>query len=264
MQYLLGIDFGTGGTKVCLTDEELNMLAYSFREYPIYTDHPDWSEHDPERYYSATCQNIRACLAKSGVSPRDIAAIAVSAAMPSLVVTDQAGEAIGRAINLMDRRAKEEVAYVAQTIGIERYFSVTANRLEDHPSIVNLLWLKRHMPDVYSRIRAVHSIDGYLTYRFTGVHNVNSSNAMFFGAYDIYNRRFDEQMLTELGLDPAMFPPVTGCEEVIGTLTPQAAEDTGLTAGIPVLSGQTDCNAGWLGGGAIAPGDIQMNLGTCG
>ncbi|MGI5918496.1 MAG: FGGY-family carbohydrate kinase [Christensenellales bacterium] len=264
MRYLLGIDFGTGGTKVCLTDEELNMLAYSFREYPIYTDYPDWSEHSPERYYSATCENIRACLAKSGVSPRDIAAIAVSAAMPSLVVTDQAGEAIGCAINLMDRRAKEEVAYVAQTIGIERYFSVTANRLEDHPSIVNLLWLKRHMPDVYSRIRAVHSIDGYLTYRFTGVHNVNSSNAMFFGAYDIYNRRFDEQMLTELGLDPAMFPPVTGCEEVIGTLTPQAAEDTGLIPGIPVLSGQTDCNAGWLGGGAIAPGDIQMNLGTCG
>ncbi len=264
MRYLLGIDFGTGGTKVCLTDGELNQLAYSFREYPIYTDQPDWSEHSPARYYSATCENIRACLLQSGVSPKEIAAIAVSAAMPSLVLTDAAGEAIGRAINLMDRRAKEEVALVGQTVGMRRYFDITANRLEDHPAIVNLLWLKRNMPEVYSRTRAIHSIDGYLTYRLTGVHNVNVSNAMFFGAYDIYNRRFDESMLAQLGLDPALFPPVTWCEEIIGTITKQAAEDTGLIPGIPVLSGQTDCNAGWLGGGAIQPGDIQMNLGTCG
>lgn len=264
MKYLLGIDFGTGGTKACITDSEMRTLSYSFREYPIFTDKPDFSEHDPALYYQATCENIHACIQEAKIAAKDIAAVAVSAAMPSMVITDSDGNALGRALNLMDRRAKKEVLFVQETIGLDAYMKITANRLEDHPIIVNLLWMKQNMPDTYHRIRMVHGIDGYLTYRLTGKHNANSSNAMFFGAYDIYNRRFDTDMLEALGLDPAMFPPVTHCEEIIGEVTAQAALDTGLAPGTPVLSGQTDCNAGWLGGGAIAPGDMQMNLGTCG
>ena len=71
-------------------------------------------------------------------------------------------------------------------------------------------------------------------------------------------------MLSRLGLPPSIFPPVTPCETVIGTVLPEAAAQTGLAPGTPVLSGQTDCNAGWLGAGATRPGDLQMNMGTCG
>ena len=264
MKYLLGFDFGTGGAKACLTDAELNQLAYAYREYPILTDRADYSEHEPAYYIKAAVEMIRECLQKSGVHARDIAAIAFSSAMPSLVLTDRNGDALGRSINLMDRRAKDEVSEVLQKIGDKKYFSVTANRLEDHPSIVNLMWLRAREPERYSKIARIHSVDGFMAYWLTGAHNVNRSNAMFFGAYDILKCRFDEQMLTALGLDPTMFPPVTDCTEIIGRVTRDAAKQTGLAEGTPVLSGQTDCNAGWLGAGAIHPGDIQMNLGTCG
>ncbi len=264
MKYLMGIDFGTGGAKVSLTDCELNQVAYSYQEYPILTPALDFSEHDPELYWQATCKNIHSCIAQAGISNRDIAAVALSAAMPSMVVTDKDGKALGNAINLLDKRAKQQVSQVIATIGMERYFAVTANRLEDHPSIVNLLWLKEHDPERYARIAHVHSIDGYVSFRMTGVHNVNRSNAMFFGAYDIQADRFDEDMLLSLGLDPAVFPPITECTDVIGEVLPDVAEETGLAPGTPVLSGQTDCNAGWLGAGATRPGDVQMNLGTCG
>jgi ribulokinase len=63
LKYLLGIDFGTGGTKACLTDTAMNPLAYSFREYPIYTDKLDFSEHDPVLYWRCTCDNIHSCRA---------------------------------------------------------------------------------------------------------------------------------------------------------------------------------------------------------
>jgi sugar (pentulose or hexulose) kinase len=264
VKYLLGVDFGTGGTKVCLTDADMNQRAYSFREYPILTERADFSEHDPALYWTYTCENIRSCLEQSGVDSRDIEAVAMSAAMPSMVVTDRAGAALGRAINLMDKRAKAEAREVLEKIGADGYFRITSNRLEDHPSIVNLLWIKRHEPERYAKIARVHSIDGYVACLLTGEHNVNCSNAMFFGAYDMRAGRFDEGMIESLGLESSWFPPVTECTRIIGTVTQRAAEDTGLAPGTKVLSGQTDCNAGWLGAGATRPGDIQMNLGTCG
>ena len=264
MGYLLGIDFGTGGSKACLTDEALNRLAYAFREYPIITDRADWSEHEPEDYWRTACENVQKCIRDAGVDRRDIKAIAVSAAMPSMVLTGEDGRAVGRAFNLLDRRAKAETQEVLNKIGLDGYFAVTANRLEDHPSIVNLLWIKRNEPERYRRIRMAHTIDGYLTYRLTGVHNVNRSNAMFFGAFDMKKNAFDGAMIESLGLDPCLFPPVTDCHEVIGQVRSDVAEEIGLAPGTLVLSGQTDCNAGWLGAGATRPGDIQMNLGTCG
>lgn len=264
MKYLLGIDFGTGGSKACLTDAELNPVAYSFREYPIFTCEADYSEHDPQDYWRTVCENIRECLKKAQADPRDVAAVAVSSAMPSLVMTDAKGAPVGRAINLMDKRAKREVALLLERVGEEAYARITDNRLEDHPAIVNLMWMRRNRPEDYARITRIHSIDGYIAWRMCGVHNVNASNAVFFGAYNIKEARFDEALLKRLDLDPEIFPPVRGCSEILGGITPQAAGQTGLALDTPVLSGQTDCNAGWLGGGALHPGDIQMNLGTCG
>jgi len=264
LKYLLGIDFGTGGSKACLTDSQLNPMAYAFREYPILTERADWSEHEPEDYWRTACENVRECVRKAGVHPRDIAAVAVSAAMPSMVLTGEDGRAVGRAFNLMDRRAKAEAREVLDRIGPEKYFAITANRLEDHPSIVNLLWIKRNEPERYRRIRRVHSIDGYITHRLTGVHNVNRSNAMFFGAFDMKANAFDRNLIESLGLTFDVFPPVTDCQAIIGQVLPEVSEEIGFAPGTLVLSGQTDCNAGWLGAGATRPGDIQMNLGTCG
>ncbi len=264
MKYLLGIDYGTGGAKACLTDSELNVLSYAFREYPIYTEKLDHSEHDPLLYWHYACELIKSCLQQSGVNPKDVMALAISGAMPSLVVTDEKGQALGRAINLMDKRAQKQMQEVADKIGLENYVEVTGNRLEDHPCIVNLLWMKEHEKERFSKIARVHTVDGYLNFLLTGVHNVNRSNAMFMGAYDINGGQFDTMMLQAIGLPTYIFPQVTDCVDIIGIVNEQAALDTGLAPGTLVLSGQTDCNAGWLGGGATRVGDIQMNLGTCG
>lgn len=264
MKYLLGIDFGTGGGKACLTDSDLNVLSYAFREYPIYTDRLNYSEHDPALYWRYTCEMIQSCVSQAGINAIEIAAVAVSGAMPSMVVTSSPGTALGRAINLMDKRARVEMAEITERIGSERYFEITGNRLEDHPCIVNLLWIKNNEPDRFSNVSRVHTVDGYINYLLTGVHNVNRSNAMFMGAYDIRAGVFDKGMLDLLELPYPIFPRVTDCTEIIGVVQADAAAKTGLAPGTPVLSGQTDCNAGWLGGGATKPGDIQMNLGTCG
>ena len=263
--YLLGIDYGTGGGKACIIDEEANVLAYAYREYTIYTNKPGWSEHEPERYWSVACEIIRECIKKSGINPKDIKGIGTSSAVPSMVMVDKQQEPINLAYNLMDRRAKNEVAWLLDNIGDKKIFELTGNRLEDHPAIVNLMWEKNNRPQSFSRIAKALTIDGFIRLRLTDKATASYSTAAFYGvAYNIHEGIFDQKLLEKIGIDFSIMPEVYACEEIIGVVTDKAAQETGLVAGIPVVAGQVDCNAGWLGAGAINEGDIQMNLGTCG
>jgi len=262
---LLGIDFGTGGAKACLVDQTGAVLAFAFEEYPIVTVKQGWSEHDASRYWPVACGLIRSCLAQAGATGADVKGIALSSALPSLVLVDKERRPVEYAWNLMDRRATDEVAWLKDKIGEERIFQVSGYRLEDHPALVNLLWEKRNRPDRYARVWKALSIDGYITLLLTGRATVHFSGAAFFGvAYDLRRRAWDEGILSEIGVSPELLPDLVDCAQVIGEVTSSAALDTGLAAGTPVAGGQVDCNASWLGAGAVEEGDFQSNLGTVG
>ncbi len=263
--YLLGIDFGTGGAKACIIDDQAEPLAYSFMEYPIYTDKPGWSEHDARLYWDIACQLIRECIKKAGIDPKNIKGIGTSSAMPSMVMVDRYGEPINRAYNLMDRRATAEVQWLKDNIGEDRIFDISRNRLDDHPLIVNLMWERNNRPEDYKRIVKALTIDGYIRLKLTGKSTMHYSAGAFYGvAYDLIHREMNTGLLEEIGISPDLIPEAFSCEDIIGEVTAAAAKETGLAPGIPVAAGQVDCNAGWIGGGAIEEGDIQMNLGTCG
>ena len=165
----------------------------------------------------------------------------------------------------MDRRAVDEVRDITTTLGADAVFRLTANPLEDHPSIVNLLWYRRHRPDVLARAHKALTADGYITQRLTGEFTAHVSAGAFYGvAFNIREGRFEQPVLDQLGLDSRLLPDLHDCTDVVGRVTPGAAAATGLTAGTQVAAGQVDCNASWIAGGATRPADMQLNLGTCG
>lgn len=264
-EYFLGIDFGTGGAKACIIDDEGTVLAYAFREHPIVISQPAWSEHDPELHWEHACAMIRECLEKSGIAPTAVRGVAASSALPSLVMIDSAGRPVNLAYNLMDRRAREQIDWVKQHIGDDRVFAITGNRLEDHPTLVNLMWERDNREENFRRVAKALTVDGYFIHRLTGRSTLHYSGAAFYGvAYNLVERRFEPDVMDAIGIDQALLPELVHCEDIVGEVSRQAAAETGLAPGTPVAGGQVDCNAGWLGAGAVDPGDIQMNLGTCG
>ena len=262
---LLGIDYGTGGAKAAIINAEGEVLGFSFREYPFFHDHPGWSEHEALGYWAVCCEMIQECLTKARIDPLDIRGIAVSSALPSMVMVDKQGAPIHRAYNLMDRRATREVAWLKKHIGEERIKRITANRIEDHPAIVNLLWEKRNRPDSFARIDKALTIDGFVTMMLTGKRVSTYSAAPFYGvAYHLAEERFDAGLLDEIGISPDLIPALHRCEDIIGEVTSEAAAETGLAAGTPVTAGQVDFNASCIAAGIIEEGDIMSNLGTVG
>ena len=262
--YFLGIDYGTGGAKGCIAGLDGHVLSYYFEEYPIITLRPAWSEHDPKLYWEVACRIIRNCINQANISPSDIKGIAVSCALPSMVMIDKQGNPINNAYNLMDRRAVKEVQWVKDHIGEREVFAISANRLDDHHASVNLLWEKNNRPQDFKRIHKVMSISAYINYKLTGILAEVHQNATFFGVYDIVKKKLDQGLLEEIGLSPDIFPPFYFAKDVIGQVTPRASEETGLASGIPVSAGQTDFTASCIASGVTHVGDIQSNLGTCG
>jgi sugar (pentulose or hexulose) kinase len=262
---LLGIDYGTGGAKACIIDDQGNVLSYAYREYPIITEKPGWSEHDPVLYWKIACELIRECISKAKINPGEIKGIGTSSALPSMVMVDKNHNPINNAYNLMDRRATREVQWLKDNIGEDRIFQISGNRLDDHPGIVNLVWEKNNRPGDYKRIYKALTIDGYIRLKLTGESSMSYSAAAFYGVgYNIRTGEFDNKIMDEIGIDISLIPQAFPCEEIIGEVSKKAAEETGLAAGIPVAAGQVDFNAGCISGGVIHEGEINMNLGTCG
>ena len=177
--YMIGLDYGTGGGKACIIDENADVLAYSFQEYPIYVDKPSWSEHDAENYWTLACETIRDCLKKSGVSPEEIRGIGISSAQPCLVMVDKDCNPINRAYNLMDRRAVEQVEWLRENVGVDEIFQINGNRIEDYPTMVNIMWEKQNQPEDYKKIWKTLTIDGFVRLRMTGVAAMSYSHGGF-------------------------------------------------------------------------------------
>ena len=263
--FLLGLDYGTGGAKACIIDVDGNVLGFAFKEYPFYHDHPGWSEHDPEYYWTVACEMIHDCIAQARIDPANIRGMAVSSALPSMVMVDRNHRPIHRAYNLMDRRAKQEVEWLKAEIGEERILKLTGNRIEDHPALVNLLWERRNRPESYARIWKALTIDGFITLKLTGQAVANVGAGAFYGvAYDLLGEAFDAQIMDAIDISTDLLPRLGRCEEIAGGVTAEAATATGLAEGTPVTVGQVDFNASCIAAGITEPGDIMSNLGTVG
>src|SRR5579875_1330363 len=136
---LIGGDFGTGGAKVCFMESSGRVLHEGYEEYPLYNERPGFSEHDAERYWEAFARLVSQGVTVLGARAADVCAIALSSALPSLVLIDARGEPVARAVNLMDRRALAQVDRILALLGQERICALTGNRIEDHPALVNVL-----------------------------------------------------------------------------------------------------------------------------
>ncbi len=259
----VGIDIGCGGAKACIVDDQGVLLGYGFEEHKITVSNDTWSETDPNEYWNNICHILQSIISSKGIDPKSIKGVSVSSAVPAIVMINKDGQVINKGYNFLDTRAADVVEELKNTIGADRCFEISAFNIEEQSITTSLLWEKRHRPADYRKINKVLTPDGYVTYKLSGEKVVNYSAATFFGPiFNIIEKHFDDKILNELDIDRGLLPELFPCETVIGSVTSEAAQLTGLHVGTPVIAGTVDAFAGWLAGGAIEEGETQINLGT--
>lgn len=264
MKLLLGIDLGTSATKTVLFDEECRVVASASREYPLYQPRNGWAEQDPEDWWLAAKDTIGQVMESAGVAAGDIAGIGISGQMHGLVMLDREGRVLRRAILWCDQRTGAQCEQITQLVGADRLIAVTANPALTGFTASKILWVREHEPEIYARCAHILLPKDYLRYRLTGEFATEVSDASGMQLLDVPHRCWSEEILQKLDINPVLLAKVYESPEITGEVTKEAAADTGLRPGTPVVGGAGDNAAAAVGTGVVTEGNAFTTLGTSG
>lgn len=263
-RYVIGVDVGTTGAKALLVDEQGRVVARAFDAYPLRTPQPGWAEQDPEEWYRATVNGIRKLLADSAIRAEHVAAVSFSGQMHGSVFLDPSGQVIRPPLLWCDVRTAEEVRAINEAVGRDRMIAIAGSPAMEGFTAPKVLWLRRNEPANFERLASVLLPKDYVRYRLTGELATEASDAAGTGMFDIERGEWSQEVLGVLGLRPEQLPPVLRSVDVAGRLTPQAAEQTGLATGTPVVAGGADNACGAVGAGVVRPGRAHVSIGSSG
>lgn len=264
MEYLLGIDLGTSGTKTVLFDVHGSAVASALAEYPLHQPQNGWAEQDPLDWWEAAKTTIRQVLQKSGVAPEDIKGLGISGQMHGLVLLDDLGQVLRPAILWNDGRTALECAEITETIGYKRLIAITANPALTGFTAGKILWVRKNEPDIYKKARHVLLPKDFVRFKLTGEYASEMSDASGTNLLDVPGRRWSDEILSLLKIDKSLLPPLLESSDPAGVITPTAAKDTGLKAGTVVAAGAGDNAAAAVGTGVVTQGKAFITIGTSG
>lgn len=263
--YLMGIDIGTSAVKCILIDEAGLVKASASRGYSLETPRPGWAEQDPDWWADAAFESIRDILAMPGITAGQIAGISFSGQMHGLVALDADNRVIRKAFLWCDQRTQAQCAEIETLAGgRDALISMTNNVMLTGYTGGKLLWLKEKEPDHDRAMTMFLCPKDYVRFRLTGKKNMDVSEASGTGFFDTYHRVWCRELIERTGLKLSIFPPTMESVDLAGTVTPEAAEATGLIAGTPCFAGGGDAVVQSFGSGLIREGMVGTVIGTSG
>jgi xylulokinase len=259
---VLGLDVSTTAVKAVIVDRSGPVRASAAVEYTFETPHPLWSEQDPNVWWASAIEAVRTALGEAGGD--EVEAIGLTGQMHGLVALDAEDRVLRPAILWNDQRTEAECDEIRDVIGRDRLIRVTGNDALPGFTAPKLLWVRRHEPEVWSRIAHVLLPKDLVRLRLTGEHAVDRADGAGTLLFDLARRDWSDEVVAALGIDPSWLPRTYEGPEVTGAVTAEAAEATGLRAGTPVVAGGGDQSAAAVGVGAVEPGVVSLSLGTSG
>ena len=260
--YYIGVDLGTSAVKLLLMDEEGKVRKIVSRDYPLFFPQPGWSEQNPEDWIRETLDGIRELTAECDKSL--VAGIGCGGQMHGLVALDENDRVIRPAILWNDGRTEEETSWLNTEIGKQRLSELTANIAFAGFTAPKLLWMKKHEPENFARIRKIMLPKDYINYCLTGVHACDYSDASGMLLLDVKNKCWSGEMLEICGLSETQMPKLFESFDCIGTLLPNVAKELGLNESVKVVAGAGDNAAAAVGTGVVGEGGCNISLGTSG
>ncbi|HRN17867.1 MAG TPA: xylulokinase [Trueperaceae bacterium] len=260
---VIGLDIGTSGAKATAVNGRGEVLAEHGSGYPLLVPRPGWTEQSADAWWAAAAAVLTEVARRS---PRPPEAIALTGQMHGLVPLDADGAVVRNPILWNDQRTDDAVAEIELAVPRSALVERGGNPAITGFQLAKLVWLRRHEPAAFARTRTVLFPKDYLTFRLTGERKAEPTDASGSNAFDLRSGRWDEEVLSALGLDAGLYPPLIASDTVVGRVSGAAARATGVPAGTPVVAGAGD-NAAAATGLGISRHDLgrgSVSLGTSG
>lgn len=264
-EYLLGVDVGTYESKGVLTTIDGRVVGVQTCPHELLIPRPGWAEHDAEGvWWGDFVVLVHRLLRTTGIQPGQIRAIGCSAIGPDLLPVDQFARPLrqGAILYGIDTRATREIAELEAHFGKDTIFAQSANALSAQSIGPKLLWLKQHEPETFARAHRFLTGTSFLVARLTGRFVIDHlTAATWTPLYDFHNQSWHRDMAAEI-VELERLPELAWASEIAGTVTLDAARETGLAAGTPVIVGSVDAAVEALSVGVTDPGQMMLMYGS--
>lgn len=266
MKYILGIDDGGSVTKAALYRVDGTLVEVCSGEtVPLQSPGEGFTERDMEALWASNVSAIRQVLARAGVKGHDVAAVSATGHGNGLYLVDAQGRPAYNAIISTDERAERLIeTWTKDPSFSQEVLPRTAQSLWAGQPPALLAWLKRNRPDVIEKSRWALLASGFVRMRLTGQPSANLSDASGTSIFNVTTRKYDSTILSYYGIDDLkyMLPPIVDSDESAGTVTREAAIETGLDEGTPVAGGVFDIASSVLSSGLVERNRLGIVTGT--
>ena len=255
----LGVDLGTSGIKVILTNDDGEIVDSASSAYAVSRPSPLWSEQDPQLWWQGFVAAMDMLHQRNELT--GVQALGLSGQMHGATLLDSNNNIIRPAILWNDGRCEAQCKELEQQV--PEALEITGNIIMPGFTAPKLLWMKQYEAENFAKIHTVLLPKDYLRFLLTADYATDMSDAAGTMWLDVGKRRWSDKMLAACGLTQQHMPKLYEGSEITGTLLPEIAQRWGMSA-IPVVAGAGDNAAGAIGVGIIKPGQAMLSLGTSG
>lgn len=262
MKYIVSLDQGTTSSRAVIYDRNNKAVAIAQREFGQIYPKPGWVEHNPMEIWASQYSVIAEAIAKGSISIADIDALAITNQRETTVIWDRkTGEPVYNAIVWQCRRTAE-ICEKLKKDGHEEYIrSVTGLPVDAYFSATKIRWILDNVDGVRERASKGEllfgTVDTWLIWKLTEgrVHATDVTNASRTMLYNIYEGRWDKNILEILDIPESLLPEVRESSDSFG-------ESTLFGHSIPILGVAGDQQAALFGQGCVNAGEVKNTYGT--
>ncbi len=265
-KYIAAIDQGTTSTRCIIFDKQGNIVSMGQKEHAQIYPQPGWVEHDPEEIWRNTLEVIAQARIARSIGIDDIAAVGITNQRETTVVWNRkTGRPYYNAIVWQDTRTSELVR-IHKEKEIDDWYRVTTGLpLATYFSALKLRWLLDNVPnlrrDAEKGDALFGNMDTYLIWKLTGgnrggLHITDVTNASRTQMMNLFNVRWDRELLSRLDIPRTMLPKIMPSSRVYGTISAEPLQS------VPLAGDLGDQQAALLGQACLEPGEAKNTYGT--
>ncbi len=265
-ELILAIDNGTQSVRALLFNARGDLLHKVRIELePYVSPHPGWAEQDPDYYWRTLCQACRKLWQVSGVSPQAVSAATLTTQRSTVVNVDAIGRPLRPAIVWLDQRRTHGLSPLGGLWGLTFRLVRMRETVAYFQAEAEANWIRTHQPDIWKKTHKYLFLSGYLTYRLTGRFVDSVGAQVGYVPFDYKKLRWAagrDWKWQAVPIEPHKLPDLVQPGALLGHLTTQAAEETGLPAGLPLIAAAADKACEVLGSGCLEPHIGCLSYGT--
>jgi len=265
-KHILTIDNGTQSVRAILFDLQGNMIAK--KSVPIqayYSKKPGWAEQDPRVFWNAVCEACMGLWQKDGVDKSSVVGVGLTTQRSTVLNLDKDKNPLRPAIVWLDARRTESLESVGGLWGVLFKLLGMTETVQYFQAEAEINWIKEHQPEIWDNTDKYVLLSGYLTYKLVGELIDSTGCQVGYIPFDYKNQDWakpSDWKWDAVAIKPEMLPDLVPLTQVLGTITKDASQATGIPEGLPLIATASDKATEVIGAGCLEPNIGCLSFGT--